>query len=460
MMKKEILLVTGMLVLPALSDGAAPATGASLTISDVADDPACVVQLDDPENYVWILQKTSDWTSWGDVEEIKIHNGQFSLDLPEADIGSVQFFRAIYDPERQSLESTVENALLLPLVPDEYATLNLPPHLNRAQIANQDNTPVDNPVTDAGALLGRTLFYDNRLSTNQTVSCSSCHQAEHGFSDPRQFSIGFDGGLTGRNSMGLTSARYYARENFFWDERAATLEEQVLQPIQNAVEMGMTLTALTNRLSAEPFYAELFESAFGTPEVTSDKISEALAQFVRSIVSSETKYDEGVASNFVNFTAEEVLGRQIFLGQVGNASCSNCHGSDNFVPGNAIFNNGLENPYVDKGVGDLTGLAQDEGLFKVPSLRNIALTAPYMHDGRFSILEEVVEFYNSGVVDHPNLSPQLRNPPAPGPGPRPTPRRLNQCNAQKEELVAFLHTLTDLKVVQDPRFQDPFNYGD
>lgn len=458
MMKKEILLVTGLLVLPALSDGAVPDTGASLTISDVSDDPACVVQLDDPGNYVWLLQKTTDWTSWSDVEEIKIHNGQFSRSLPEADIGSVQFFRAIYDPERQSLESTVESALLLPLVPDDYATLNLPPHLNRAQIANQDNTPVDNPVTDAGALLGRTLFYDNRLSTNQTVSCSSCHQAEHGFSDPRQFSVGFDGGLTGRNSMGLTSARYYVRENFFWDERAATLEEQVLQPIQNAVEMGMTLTALTNRLSAEPFYAELFESAFGTPEITSDKIAKALAQFVRSIISSETKYDEGVASNFVNFTAEEVLGRQIFLGQVGNASCSTCHGSDNFVPGNAIFNNGLENPYVDKGVGDLTGLLQDEGLFKVPSLRNIALTAPYMHDGRFATLEEVVEFYNSGVVDHPNLSPQLRNPP--GPGRPPGPRRLNLTEDQKAALVAFLHTLTDLNVAQDLRFQDPFNYGD
>jgi cytochrome c peroxidase len=145
--------------------------------------------------------------------------------------------------------------------------------------------------------------------------------------------------------------------------------------------------------------------------VTSDRISRALAQFVRSIVSTGSKYDTGTSNRFANFTAQENLGRQIFLGQVGNATCAACHGTNNFVPGPAINNNGLEFPFVDKGLGGITGLATDDGKFKVPSLRNIELTAPYMHDGRFATLEEVVEFYNSGVVDNPNLSPPLRNPP-------------------------------------------------
>ncbi len=338
-----------------------------------------------------------------------------------------------------------------------YSIIPLPNHLLTPLITGQNNTPVTNPTSDPGAELGRVLFYDKRLSLNQTVSCSSCHQAEHGFSDPRQFSVGFEGGLTSRNSMGLTSARYYPRRHFFWDERANTLEDQVLQPIQNSVEMGMTLAALNTRLAAEPFYQNLFTRAFGTSSVTSNRISLALAQFVRSIVSYQTKYDQGVAVNFTNFTAEENLGRQIFNGQVGNATCTACHGTDNFVPNN-INNNGLENPYVDKGIGALTGNPQDEGLFKVPSLRNIELTAPYMHDGRFATLEQVVEFYNSGVVAHPNLSGPLRAGP-PGPGQPVVARRLNLTAGQKTALVAFLKTLTDTTVTTDPKFQDPFNYG-
>jgi cytochrome c peroxidase len=216
----------------------------------------------------------------------------------------------------------------------------------------------------------------------------------------------------------------------------------------------MTLPDLVARISAEPFYADLFTGAFGTAEVTNTRIAQALAQFVRSIISTQSKYDAGVPTGFANFTAQENLGRQIFAGQVGIATCTACHGTDNFVPGAAINNNGLENPYIDKGVGEITGLARDEGLFKVPSLRNIELTAPYMHDGRFQTLEEVVEFYNSGVVNHPNLSPPLRNPP-PGNG----PRRLNLTAAQKSALVAFLKTLTDTSVTTDEKFADPFNYG-
>jgi cytochrome c peroxidase len=258
--------------------------------------------------------------------------------------------------------------------------------------------------------------------------------------------------------MGLANSRWYQRGSFFWDERSATLEIQVLQPIQNAVEMGMTLPLLVARLNAEPYYTEIFNQVFGTatPAVTSDRISKALAQFVRSIISVQTKYDAGVAANppFSNFTAEENQGRQIFNGNQGN--CAACHGTDNFVPGPANpTNNGLENPYIDKGIGKVSGLPQDEGRFKVGSLRNIELTAPYMHDGRFATLEQVVEHYNSGVVAHPNLSPPLR---LPGPGPV-TARRLNLSVAQKAALVAFLKTLTDTTLTTNPKFTDPFNYG-
>ena len=427
---------------------------ASMTIVPSGATSASVT-LRDPGNHLWILQATTNFTTWTELGAWKVHNGDFHRTLA-SDAGGKIFYRAFNDPARTDILSTTANALRLPLTPFNYSP-PLPPHYMTPQARNQDNTPTNNAVTDAGATLGRVLFYDKRLSTNGTVSCSSCHQPQHGFSDPRQFSLGFNGGLTGRNSMGLNNARYYARGRFFWDERSATLEDQVLQPIQNSVEMGMTLPALVTRLSVEPFYTNLFAQTFGTPQVTTNRISRALAQFVRSIVSTRSKYDAGVAVAFTNFTADERLGRQIFLGQVGNATCAACHGPDTFSAPN-IFNNGLEFPYVDLGVGGITGRTQDNGLFKTPSLRNIELTAPFMHDGRFATLEEVVEFYNSGIVLNPNLPPPLRAPPVPGQPP--AARRLNLTTPQKGALVAFLKTLTDTNLTSEVRFSDPFNYGD
>ena len=441
----------------ALTAAPAPAQlpeGASVQLSR---SPAAVdtLTLSDPGNHCWTIQRSRDLGSWTALEACKVHNGQLNLTFPGADAGGAVFYRAFYDPAQQSLQSTAATALRLPAQPFNYAAPELPPAFAAQPILGQDNTPPDNRTTDAGAALGRVLFHDKRLSRNFTVSCASCHQQAHGFSDPRPFSVGFAGGLTGRNSMGLAHARWYQRRAFFWDERAATLEIQVLEPIVNQTEMGMTLPEAVARVQAEPFYGTLFTAAFGSPAVTTDRMARALAQFVRSIVSVRTKYDAGVPVNFANFTAQEQLGRRIFLGQVGNATCATCHGTDNFVPGPTINNNGLENPYVDKGLGAITGRPQDEGLFKVPSLRNIALTAPYMHDGRFTTLEQVVDFYNAGVVNHPNLSPPLRNPPGQPPG----PRRLNLTPDQKAALVAFLHTLTDPDLATDPRWSDPFNYG-
>ena len=241
--------------------------------------------------------------------------------------------------------------------------------------------------------------------------------------------------------MSLANARYYENGRFFWDERANTLEDQVLMPIQDSVEMGMTLPELETKLAGIPYYADLFEEAFGTPTVTSDRVSLALAQFVRSMVSYESKFDEGVAQNFNNFTPEEDLGREIFMSRQN--SCSACHNLDIQVA-NRARNNGLDAVTMDEGAGN--------GRFKVPSLRNIALTAPYMHDGRFASLEAVVNFYNSDVQPNPNLDNRLREP---GPGPV-RPRRLNLNQTERDALVAFLNTLTDESFTNDVRFSDPF----
>ncbi len=446
------LVLAGLLVLHGSAATPPVPSNASLSIERSAGGASGLVTISNAADEVWVLKRSSNLVDWVELEALKIHNGHFrrAVTVTPTPRG---YFRADYEPTRQNIASDLANALLLPAISFNYALPTLPPNFLVQPILGQDNMPSNNVTTDAGATLGRVLFYDKRLSTNQTISCSSCHQQQHGFSDPGRFSKGFDGGLTARNSMGLSNARWYQRRHFFWDERAATLEDQVLQPIQNSVEMGMTLIALTNRLAAEPFYAPLFTAAFGSSEITFDRISRALAQFVRSIISTSSKYDVGRGNNFVNFTAQENLGRQLFLGQVGNATCVACHGTDNFVPGPNINNNGLENPYVDKGLGGVTGRAQDEGLFKVPSLRNIALTAPYMHDGRFATLEEVVEFYNSGVVNHPNLSPPLRLQGG-------QPLRLNLTTTQKAALVAFLRTLTDPTMATNAKYSDPFNYGD
>jgi len=353
------------------------------------------------------------------------------------------------DIDAADVELMALAGLNLPATPFSYSAANLPGYFRRGNTAERDNTPDDNPVTNWGATLGRVLFYDVKLSANDTISCASCHQQDKGFSDPAQFSTGFDGGLTARHSMSLANARFYERGRFFWDERAETLEDQVLMPIQDAVEMGMTLTELEVKLQATDYYPVLFEAAFGDDTVTSDRIARALAQFIRAIVSTDSKFDQALQTENgfeTLFTAQEELGRQLFGGGDDDAGirslgCGRCHGS-RAHSSDDIHNNGLDATVTgDDGAGDKR--------FKSPSLRNIAASAPYMHDGRFATLEEVIEFYDSGVQDHPELDNRLT-------GRRGQPRQLNMTDEEKAALLAFLHTLTDDTLMTDVRFSDPF----
>ncbi len=363
----------------------------------------------------------------------------------------------------------------LPSTPFNYSNVVFPETFN-AFVLGLDNTPENNQITDAGATLGRVLFYDKQLSFNKTIACASCHVQEFGFSDPNQKSEGFEGGHTRRNSMNLVNSGFYQPGKYFWDHRAATLEDQVLMPLQDGIEMGMTLELLETRLSTLDYYKPLFKKAFNSEEVTSDRVSKALAQFVRAIYSFNSKYDTGIEAtnnifmDFPNYTAQENMGKDIFNGKLtpgANGTCVFCHmGNDNLrydvafdansvnqviFSGLRTDNIGLDENFrdVDNGVGEITGQDSDFGQFKTPSIRNIALTAPYMHDGRLETLEAVVEHYSTQVKPHPYLSDHMINGDE-------TPRNLNLSEEEKAALVAFLKTLTDTEMMTDVKYSNPF----
>ncbi len=352
----------------------------------------------------------------------------------------------------------------------EYVNLDLPAHFTDrsgrgagrggrggGSVAAADNTPEDNPITNAGATLGRVLFYDVRLSRNDTVACSSCHQQAYNFADPRANSVGLNGGATARHSMSLANARFNGNGRFFWDERASALEVQALMPIQDTVEMDMSLPELEVKLAQTTFYPALFESAFGDPAITSHRIALALAQFVRSMVSANSRFDEALVQGRQGepvLTAQEQLGRTLFEGRrAGNLPslpCSQCHQTAVQVTSSrggrggrgSTMNIGLDSVTTDPGAGG--------GRFKAPSLRNIAVSAPYMHDGRFATLEEVVDHYNEGIQATRGLDRRLRI------GRSGQPARFQLSEDEKAALVAFLKTLTDETFLTDPKYSDPF----
>lgn len=374
-----------------------------------------------------------------------------------------------------------QRSLDLPRIPYAYAGPALPNHFDRRVLRRLDNAPRDNEMTDERAMLGRILFYDTRLSANDRMSCATCHRQKHAFADPRRFSRGIHGHRGRRNSMSLVNLRYQARGGFFWDERAPTLEAQALMPIEDPQEMAYDVGHLVDRLADDPTYAALFQYAFGSPDVTGDRIAKSLAQFVRSIASYRSKFDEGmqqvdsVAEDFPNFSRRENEGKRIFFGLEETArgpSCASCHvvnrgpgprgrggpGADRgqvaLFLGRSSGNNGLDDEIGDDaGVGAITGRDDERGLFKIPTLRNIELTAPYMHDGRFRTLEQVVEHYRRGVQPHPNLDRRLGGRGREG---RRGGRGLQVTVKQRNALISFLKTLTDEALVEDPRFSDPW----
>lgn len=358
----------------------------------------------------------------------------------------------------------LNNSLNMATNPYNYANPDLPRHFTDEELQFYDNTPDNNPTTDMGATLGRVLFYDKNLSANNTISCASCHQQAYGFSDPDQFSTGLNGEKTRRNSMSLVNSRFYERGRFGWDEKAATLEEFALLPVQDHVEMGMGLGELERKLQQLEYYPVLFRNAFGDENINADRIAKALAQFSRSIVSYRSKFDEGIALAgypqaedgmplLPNFTPAEKIGQEIFYNGLKEATCKYCHGAT-YLAAEEPRNNGLSLSYTDKGKGEITGNSDENGTFKAPSLKNIALTAPYMHDGRFQTLEEVVDHYSDGVEAHPNLHFRLSTIDD-GPLGSP-PMKLNLTQAEKDGLVAFLHTLTDPTLASEEKYSDPF----
>jgi len=328
-------------------------------------------------------------------------------------------------------------------------TPTYPAHYTPA-VLNTDNTPAGNPVTDIGATLGRVLFYDKQLSVNGTVSCASCHSQAAGFSDTRVKSVGFEGGLTDVHSMRLTNTRFYTASTMFWDKRAANLEAQTTQPIQNGVEMGFDaahggMGAVVERLNDIAYYPPLFNAVFGDPAITEQRIQRALAQFVRSMVSVNSAFDTGIALtggnpnvDFPNFTAQQNAGKRLFLlpRAAGGVSCALCHQPPTFALAANSLTNGLD--------------TMQTTVFKSPSLKSVALDGAFMHDGRFTTLDQVVRHYSTGVMGGPNLDNRLRVPGGM------QPLRLNLSQTQIDALVAFMHTLTDETLRTDAKFSDPF----
>jgi cytochrome c peroxidase len=311
----------------------------------------------------------------------------------------------------------------------------------------------DNKLTVQGVLLGRMLFYEKELSGDGTMSCAGCHSQEFAFTDTARFSLGILG-LRGKRQAMSTFNMAWNGNAFFWDGRAHLLRDQALLPIQDTLEMHETLANVIAKLTARKAYRDQFTRAFGTEEINSLKISLALEQFMNSIVSNNSKYDKFLAKTLTLSESEE-RGRKLFFGEYNKyfpessgAECAHCHSGFNFE-NDEYMNNGLDTDSEIKDIGreKVTGKQADRGKFKVPSLRNIAITAPYMHDGRFKTLEEVVDHYNSGLKASSYIDPALENTRGTG----------LMLDAQKKaDLISFLKTLTDESLLSDPRYKSPF----
>ena len=338
-------------------------------------------------------------------------------------------------------------ALLLPETTYSYTPIVVPDYL--IQSLDSVNSPfltLLDSITNEGATLGRVLFYEKRLSFNQTVSCGSCHAQAYSFGAATAQSPGFSGVPTPRNSMQINHLAFSPGTPVFWDGRIQTLQDQVLMPIVHPDEMGLSDPEILNRIEDTPYYPALFEAAFGDTEVTLPRIRSALVQFVASMASFESRFDQMQESGDLNILSPiEQHGWILF-----QEACVLCHIEGHFGS-DSLFNIGLDLEYSDPGMSGWSGNPAHHGAFKSPTLRNIAFTAPYMHDGRFNTLEEVVNFYSEEVQPHPNNHMGVMlDQPLPFRGFRYTPE-------EKEALIAFMHTLSDSTLLTDPKWSDPFS---
>lgn len=314
--------------------------------------------------------------------------------------------------------------------------------------------PADNPMTVEGVKLGRKLFYDEQLSRNNSISCASCHSPENSFTDSNKFSEGVDGQIGTRNSMALINLGW--QTSFFWDGRAKTLEDQILEPIPAPHEMDQSWTAAVAKLSQSTKYSNDFYTVFGVKKFDSTHVAKAIAQFLRTMISGKSKYDVMYKyENDLPLTAEEqLIWNQIspeewegmaFFKSLSIGDCIHCHNGA-LAQVNRFANNGLDANFDDPGRMLVTGNPNDEGRFKVPTLRNIELSAPYMHDGRFTSLEEVLEHYSIGVINSPTIDADMEFANQGGVGLSPN---------ESQSILAFLKCFTDYSFINNPDFQDP-----
>jgi len=328
-------------------------------------------------------------------------------------------------------------------------TLKVPSHFPKMPI------PADNPMTEEGVMLGRRLFYEKQLSGDNSISCGSCHAPDKAFSDPNALSAGVNGTLGTRNSMALVNLGW--QTSFFWDGRSKTLEEQILEPVPNPVEMHQEWSAAIAKLKKDDSYRNQFYQAFGTTDFQKEDVAKAIAQFLRTMISGSSKYDvmykyenslplsAGEQALYSSVTPEEWAGYDLFK-SLNGADCFHCHNGP-LVQVQKFSNNGLDAVFTDMGRGAVTGNANENGKFKVPTLRNIALTAPYMHDGRFATLDDVIEHYSTGIHQSPTIDPLIEFASQGG---------VQLDTEQRQLLMAFLLTLTDHDFVTNPDFK-PLN---
>jgi cytochrome c peroxidase len=322
-----------------------------------------------------------------------------------------------------------------------------------ANFGNRINVPDNNPTTKQGVYLGRMLFYEPLLSANNKILCGSCHKQEKAFTDGKAFSLGVDGALTRRNSMSLANLLWTRK--LFWDGRVTGLEEQAVIPMTNPHEMGQEVEVSVLKLSKTPNYPAIFKQVYGDDKITAERIVNAIAQFERTLISSNSSYDQYLNGTYKP-TKEELAGMMLFNQApdpekgIRGANCAHCHGGPkNYLE--LFHNNGLDSLSKDRGIAALTNVATDEARFKVPTLRNIALTAPYMHDGRFKTLTEVIDHYSEGIKQTPALSAFLQDE-----SNVKGASSLRLSTQEKQQLLAFLNMLTDSTFIKDPRFSNPF----